>query len=227
MKLKQKLILAGSLIVTIPLVGYAALRVAGIINLMKTPTVACMPAIKANEYILGCRFKTPKVNDLVCFESFDESSGKDQMFVSRMVATGGDKVEMKDGVLYVNDKNADAGRTLYNAYIVPQKYTDEFNEQDVVTAGIPGVSGADAMVFATEATIRQHKVPAQRLIYKTDYQDEFMQKQWNKPWNADQFGPVTVPAGHYFVVSDNRHNAFDSRYRGSIPMDKHKYVVVW
>ncbi len=51
-----------------------------------------------------------------------------------------------------------------------------------------------------------------------------------RPQIGDNFGPIQVPAGHYFVMGDNRDGSFDGRFWGPLPerlLKGRAWVVYW
>ena len=102
--------------------------------------------------------------DIVVFK-FPDDMSKD--FVKRVIALEGEKVEIKDKQVYINDEP------------IPENYKVH-NDSDVYI---------------------------QRDFY---HYDDVLR---------DNHGPLWVPAGHCFVMGDNRDNSHDSRYWGFLPLD--------
>jgi signal peptidase I len=157
-----------------------------------------------NKFIYGIRIpltdkkilkiKEIKRGDIIVFtcpptalteEEREKNIQKD--FIKRCVGLPGDKIEIRDKVLYVND--------------VPQKepYVN-FEDKD--------------NIYQTFK------------FYKTqqEYQRAWEEGRFTELSPAlvrDNFGPVIVPPGCYFVLGDNRDKSFDSRFWG--PLEE-KYI---
>lgn len=81
------------------------------------PTESMDPTINVNDKLIGFRlaylFKDPQRGDIVIFKYPDDES---QIFIKRIIGVPGDKVEIVEGVLYLNDK------PTYEQYIKEKMY---------------------------------------------------------------------------------------------------------
>ena len=96
----------------------------------------------------------------------------------------------------------------------PEDTTKDFIKRII---GVPG----DVVEMKDKVLIRNGEQLVEPYIKHTD---PGMQPR------RDNFGPITVPAGKYFVLGDNRDESYDSRFWGFVDKEKIRgkaWVIYW
>ena len=218
----QKKLRTFAIFSAIALFVYVLLRLVGVIVPFKIPTTANEPNLPLNSYIWSSKFKKPKLFDFVCYQMFNKISNAEGVFVYRLCGMPGDRIAIRDGVLSINDMNADAHLKLTFCYKVTANKAYVLKEDHIISEyDAYNIGNDSAFVFLSAAQMSEAGlVRLKKDILPTSEPNIEIQKEFKNDWNADQFGPIVVPEGHYFLLGDNRRNAADSRYLGFIPIDK-------
>lgn len=168
------------------------------------PTLLIGDYLMANNAIYGAHvpftdarlpaFRDPRHGDIVVFRPTYNDPVID--VVKRVIGEPGDTVRMVAGQMFRN------GRALSEPYAqrsgAPDHPIESFGSVD------QGMQGVDPRRYGAHWHLEALPAGVDRATYAP---------------TRDSWGPLVVPAGHYFLMGDNRDASLDSRFMGFIPRD--------
>jgi signal peptidase I len=204
---------------------FALLRITNVLGVYKIAGSAMYPQHKDGDIMVFTRFKKPKRHSVVLHKSALYSSRNkynlDTTAVnnhSRIIGLENETVEIKNGVVYVNDMIHSQSFTPVFMVKITKSDFDQLKttERDIFLKD--QVIGRYVFLFVTQENLEYlSRDNRYEIVNKEPNRDFYnLSEETRIGWSQNNYGPVIVPKNHYFILADNRNNGIDSRIIGSI-----------
>ncbi len=214
-------------VIGMPIFTYLFLAQFGVLKLYNNPSTANEPTLKLDSKMLVLNLVKPKLGDFVCFRfNGEEWNLGTYIQVNRLCAIENDTLEIKKGVVYLNNSNFDEKLSLMHSYKVSLKTFEMLKKEGLVDENnsFGRTNGDFFIIYLKDGLAKKYDLLDDRIIEEKT--NKSILKMFNNNWNRDNFGPIIIPENKIFVLGDNRDNAMDSRYVGLIDINKIVGVVV-
>jgi signal peptidase I len=235
--MKKKLIITAAVFCSLLAILWIVGRVTGMLLFFSIPTPSNLPNIRLGDKVYSSNLKDPALYNFIVFtsnyaDSVSMLEKPGSQYLHRLCGVPGDVLEMKNGILFVNNKNFDKKINLNNQYMITSAESDLIDQEDMNAMEISGgkypINQDFTLVTFDSVLIKKYSAKIKPAPYITAHSENGPFKWNNKDeqWTPDNFGPLKIPTGCYFVLGDNRHNAMDSRYIGFVKKEDIKGVVL-
>ncbi|HLP95783.1 MAG TPA: signal peptidase I [Saprospiraceae bacterium] len=207
---------------------YYTLLGLGFLQFYRPQSDNMMPNIKPKTLVATWKQSHFQRHDLValydtCLAIPGHREAVRENYLGRIVALEGEELQIKGGQVYINGSLSEQPYQTRKHYLMSKTNYEALESKLPRPADIASMSEVWLALDDHEAEELKKMAPDLRL---RDFPLADMVTIWKKDWSIHEFGPVTIPPGHVFILGDFRSNAEDSRFRGFVPLeDVHAKVI--